>query len=65
MKLLYEEPDNKYKIYGDVFNSPYIYCIYCEHDDYIAKDRQDGLIYVNGFKTKQEAWDYYKRNYRL
>lgn len=55
MKLLYEEQGNAYKIYGDAFNTPLVFCIYCEHKDYIAKDRDDGLIYVAGFKTKDEA----------
>jgi hypothetical protein len=65
MKLLYEEQGNQHKIYGDALSYPLLYCIYAEHKDYKAKDRDDGLIYIAGFKTKKEAWDYYQKRCKI
>lgn len=65
MIKLYQAPNNGHIIYQVDNNYPLVYCIYVDHKDYIAKDRDDGLVYIRGFKTKQEAWDYYKEHCQI
>lgn len=36
-------------------NSPLPYCWFCDHSPYKAEMRDDGLIYLSGHKTREDA----------